>query len=114
MGHLRALALWAYARRELFLALYARGRTWAIRIGSFYAGFKILHHEIYESTSAEPILVFLGLWLCGIAPATFFDQLRRIGVSLQSELDKQTEDVRKGIPKAEVEATNKTEEGDKS
>lgn len=75
-------------------------RTWIVRLTSFAAGYKILHHEVYETDTSEPLLVFLGLWLCGIAPATFFDQLRRIGVSLQSELDKQTgKDAADGMPK---------------
>jgi hypothetical protein len=74
-----------------------------VRVASTYAGYRVLHHEIYETSTSEPLLVFLGLWLCGIAPATFFDQLRRIGVSLQSELDKQTgKDVGSDLPKPEL------------
>lgn len=92
----RRALLWCFARRAAL-------RVWAVRTASFAAGYRILHHEIYETTTSEPLLVFLGLWLCGIAPATFFDQLRRIGVSLQSELDNQTgKDVGKDIPKPEL------------
>lgn len=62
-------------------------RTAIIRVGSFYAGYRILHHEIYETDTAEPLLVFVGLWLCGIAPATLFDSLRRLGISLQNQVE---------------------------
>lgn len=92
----RRAILWVIQRRFAV-------RVWLVRVGSFYAGYRVLHHEIYETSTSEPLLIFLGLWLCGIAPATFFDQLRRIGVSLQSELDKQTgKDVGKDIPKPEL------------
>lgn len=100
----RRALLWCYAHRSGL-------RTSLVRLSSFAAGYKILHHEIYETGSSEPLLVFLGLWLCGIAPATFFDQLRRIGVSLQSELDNQIgRDAGAGLPRppgAELESETK-------
>jgi hypothetical protein len=74
--------LWCHARRKVINA-------WVVRGVSFYFGYRILHHEIYDQPSAEPLLVFVGLWLCGIAPATFFDQLRKIGVEVGSELAKE-------------------------
>jgi hypothetical protein len=71
--------LWLHARRKTINA-------WVVRVVSFFFGYKILHHEIYDQPSAEPLLVFVGLWLCGIAPATFFDQLRKIGLDVASEV----------------------------
>lgn len=61
-------------------------RMAAVRVASFYFGYRILHHEIYEIAHPEPLLIFLGLWMCGIAPATFFDGLRKIGQSAESAL----------------------------
>lgn len=97
MSWRRAL-VWLIERRN-------RTKTLVIRVGTFYAGYRVLHHEVYEASTSEPLLIFLGLWLCGIAPATFFDQLRRLGVSLQSELDKQTKEglLPEGDPKDEPE-----------
>lgn len=73
-------------RRQRLLAgvlwLHTRRRTvnaWVVRGVSFYFGYKILDHEIYSQGQADPLLIFLGLWLCGIAPATFFDGIRRMG-----------------------------------
>lgn len=69
--------------------LYARRRTfnaWVVRAVSFYFGYKILHHEIYETRTADPLFIFLGLWLCGVAPATFFDGVRKVGASVSAEL----------------------------
>jgi hypothetical protein len=73
--------------------MYARRRvvnTWFVRAVSFYFGYKILHHEIYEKQTAEPVLIFLGLWLCGIAPATFFDGIRKIA-GAESDMEHQAE-----------------------
>lgn len=74
--------MWLYARRRAL-------NTWVVRAVSFYFGYKILHHEIYEKQTAEPLLIFLGLWLCGIAPASFFDGIRRIGAPAESEVEHQ-------------------------
>lgn len=52
------------------------------------AGAVILYHEIWISDTAEPLLVFLGLWLLGIPPAVFFDGLRRVGQQAQSEVER--------------------------
>lgn len=56
-------------------------RRWVVRIVAFYFGYTILHREIYEVQHAEPLLIALGLWLCGIAPADMFDGLRKLGLS---------------------------------
>jgi hypothetical protein len=58
-----------------------------IRIASFVGGVLILHREIYEVQHPEPLLIFLGLWLCGIAPATFFDGLKKMGQEAKGTLD---------------------------
>lgn len=76
--------LWLHARRRVI-------NTWFVRAVSFYFGYKILHHEIYEKPTAEPLLIFLGLWLCGIAPASFFDGIRKVGAAAQSELEQKAE-----------------------
>lgn len=85
------LIVWAHRNRRTINA-------WVVRIVSFYFGYRILNHEIYGKQTAEPLLIFLGLWLCGIAPATFFDGIRQIGVSVQSEIEKQTSDMAKDAP----------------
>lgn len=78
------------ARQRFALVAYkaykGAGR-WAVRIGSFYAGYRILHHEVYETETAEILLVILGLWLCGIAPASFIDSLRRAATEAQGMMD---------------------------
>lgn len=75
---LLAGVLWLHRCRKTINA-------WVVRCVSFYFGYKILNHEIYGREQAEPLLVFLGLWLCGIAPATFFDGIRRIGAAASVE-----------------------------
>jgi hypothetical protein len=72
MDRVRAALAWIYRQRKLV-------RRWAVRIVSFYFGFKILHHEIYDVDSPEALVIALGLWLCGIAPADMFDGLRKLG-----------------------------------
>jgi hypothetical protein len=63
-------ALWLQSRRRMLNA-------WVVRAVSFYFGYKILNHEIYHADHTDALLVFLGLWLCGVAPATFFDSMRK-------------------------------------
>jgi hypothetical protein len=65
-------------------------RRWAVRVAAFYFGYKILHREIYEVDHVDPLLLALGLWLCGIAPADVFDGLRRIGDQVGKNIDKAT------------------------
>ena len=62
-----------------------RLRRWALRIVAFYFGYKILHRQVYEVDQAEPLLIALGLWLCGIAPADIFDGLRKLGDRVTTE-----------------------------
>lgn len=59
-------------------------RRWAMRLVAFYFGYKILHREIYGSGEADPLIIALGLWLCGIAPADIFDGLRKVGDKVTS------------------------------
>lgn len=66
---------WLHRRRRAVNA-------WVVRGVSFYFGYRILHHEVYSVQSTDPLLVFVGLWLCGIAPTSFFDSLRRAGVNV--------------------------------
>lgn len=62
-------------------------RTIAVRVGAFLAGVGVLYHEVFISTTAEPLLVFLGLWLCGIPPAMFFDGLRKLTDTAKGSLE---------------------------
>lgn len=48
---------------------------WAVRIASFYVGVRVLQHEIYQTETSEPLLLLLGLWLCGLAPAKVLDRI---------------------------------------
>jgi hypothetical protein len=77
-----------------------------VHMVSFVAGVMILKREIYDVQHPEPLLVFLGLWLCGIAPATFFDGLRKIGQQAQGQLDEATSQV----PKADRRTPTRPEE----
>lgn len=53
-------------------------RGLALRVGTFVSGLGILYHEVFLAQTSEPLLVFLGLWFCGIPPAMFFDSLRKL------------------------------------
>jgi hypothetical protein len=89
-------------RRKMLARLFISRRRvggWIAKVAAFYAGIRVLHHEVYETDTSEPLLVFVGLWLCGIAPASLFDQIRKIGASLQSELEQQMEQASSGAPK---------------
>jgi hypothetical protein len=59
----------------------------AIRLASLVGGLLILKREIYDVEHPEPLLIFLGLWLCGIAPAQFFDGLKKLGQEAKGSLD---------------------------
>lgn len=83
MDGVRAVAAWIYGQRK-------EVRRWIIRAVAFYFGYKILHREIYEIDSPEPLLIALGLWLCGIAPADIFDGLRKMGDDVGKSIDKAT------------------------
>lgn len=58
--------------------LLGRVRGGGVKILAFAVGVAILYHEIWIASSAEPLLVFLGLWLIGVSPASFFDELRKL------------------------------------
>lgn len=87
-----AAVTWLHGRRRAVNA-------WIVRGVSFYFGYKILHHEVY-ATNPDGLLVMLGLWLCGVAPTSFFDQLRKAGMS---------PDLPGGGPEAEAEGKNELE-----
>lgn len=74
-----------------------------IRLASLVGGLLILKREIYDVEHPEPLLVFLGLWLCGIAPATFFDGLKKIGQEAKGQLD----DAAGAAPKPELKSDDK-------
>lgn len=58
----------------------------ALRLGSLYVGYRILHHEIWEADTSEPLLIGLGLWLCGLPPALFLESLRKLANEAQGVL----------------------------
>lgn len=72
-------------RGRQVIAVFMKLRRWALRIVAFYFGYKVLHRQVYEVDQAEPLLIALGLWLCGIAPADIFDGLRKLGDKVQTE-----------------------------
>jgi hypothetical protein len=75
----RAL-LWLHRQRRSI-------NRWIIRAVSLYFGYKILHHEVYEVEHVEPLIFFFGLWLLGIAPASFIEGLKKVGVQAKSSLE---------------------------
>lgn len=83
MDGVRAALTWIYAQRKAI-------RRWIIRAVAFYFGYKILHREIYVIDHPEPLLIALGLWLCGIAPADIFDGLRKVGDEVGKNIDQAT------------------------
>lgn len=64
-----------------------RYRKLALRGLAAVAGAAILYHEVYIADTAEPLLVFLGLWLLGIPPALFFDGLRKMTGAVNESVD---------------------------
>lgn len=69
------------------MKLWPRLRAYTIRVVSFAGGILILHREIYEVPHPEPLLIFLGMWLCGVAPAQFFDGLKKMGQEARSGVE---------------------------
>jgi hypothetical protein len=64
-------------------------KTLAIRAGAFFAGVGVLYHEVFIASTSEPLLIFLGLWLCGIPPAMFFDGLRKLTEKAKSTMQEE-------------------------
>lgn len=91
MTRLWQAVLWLHVRRR-------KVNAWIIRIVSFYFGYKILHHQVYGVQSAQPLLVFLGLWLCGVPPALFFDGLRRLGADVTGAMQEGVTDTAGDAP----------------
>jgi hypothetical protein len=52
---------------------------------STVGGGLILYHEVYVSSTAEPLLVFVGLWLAGAPIADLLDKLRRLAGTVNDE-----------------------------
>lgn len=80
-------------QRRASLRKYLRGLTMAM------AGVAILYHEVWVADTAEPLLVFLGLWFVGIPPAMFFDGLRKVGEQAKSEMEEALTGDTKDVPK---------------
>lgn len=82
-----------------------KGPKWVsalVKLGSFVFGVLVLKHQAFDVTSVQPLLIFLGLWMCGVPPATFFDSIRRVGQSADDALAGMTT----GVPKAgEIDTT---------
>lgn len=81
MSRWQRVVLWASRQQKA-------ARAWIFRGVTFYFGYRVLHHEVYETETSEPLLIVFGLWLCGIAPATFLDSLRKGAAAIQSEMEK--------------------------
>lgn len=78
--------LWLHHRRKTI-------NRWVIRVVSFYFGYRILEHEVYEVEHVEPLIFFFGLWLVGIAPASFIEGLKKVGQQAKGALEEMAEDV---------------------
>lgn len=57
----------------------ARRRIVALAIKALMqvGGVAILYHEAFVAKSPDGLLIFVGLYLCGVPPAMFFDGLRK-------------------------------------
>lgn len=86
MRRLARAILWLHQRRKIV-------NRWIVRVVSFYFGYQILRHEVYEVEHVEPLVFFFGLWLIGIAPASFIDGLKKVGVTARSSLEDLAGDV---------------------
>jgi hypothetical protein len=89
---------WMWAQRRTALGRLSR-------VAAFIAGVAVLYHEIWIADSAEPLLVFLGLWLCGLPPAIFFDGLRKLGADAKGALTADTSGLpnTNGLPTAKAD-----------
>lgn len=59
----------------------------AIRVASTVAGGAIIYHEVVVAETAEPLLIFVGLWLSGAPIADFLDKLRRLALTQQDVVE---------------------------
>jgi hypothetical protein len=94
----RAL-LWLHGQRKTV-------NRWVVRVVSFYFGYQILHHEVYEAEHVEPLIFFFGLWLIGIAPASFVEGLKKVGQQAKGSLEEMAGEV----PGADEDAAPPTRE----
>jgi hypothetical protein len=81
-----------------------RLRTLVVRLGAFVSGVLVLYHEVFIASTSEPLLVFLGLWLCGIPPAMFFDGLRKLTEQAKDSLAETVEGL--DVPTKETHETD--------
>jgi hypothetical protein len=87
-----------------------RYRKLALRGVSALAGAAVLYHEVYISDTAEPLLIFLGLWLLGIPPALFLDGLRKITTATNAAVDEVAERVEQATGGVEVPGRRRDDE----
>lgn len=55
------------------------------RLASVAAGALVIKHEVYDTQSAEIVVIALGLWFMGVPPALWLDALRRASKTLDPE-----------------------------
>lgn len=55
----------------------------ALRVASAAVGGFILKHEVYDTESAEIIVIALGLWFIGVPPALWLDTVVRTKQALE-------------------------------
>ena len=65
-----------------------------VRVASFLGGVAIMYHEVWVAPSAEPLLVFVGLWLAGAPLADLLDQLRRLASQGLSSAEEDKDEAR--------------------
>jgi hypothetical protein len=66
-------------------SLFRRVAPLLVRGVSTLGGGAILYHEVYIAQTAEPLLVFVGLWLAGAPIADLLDKLRRLAMTVNDE-----------------------------
>lgn len=78
-------------------------RPWITRGAAFVAGVLILYHEVWVAENSELLLIGLGLWLCGIPPVMFLENVRRLGNEVRREIDETDATLRRQSSRKEDE-----------
>lgn len=81
----------------------ARLRPWVTRGPAFAVGVLVLYHEVWVAENSELLLIGLGLWLCGIPPVLFLEDIRRLGNQVRRELDETDATLRRQSSRKEDE-----------
>jgi hypothetical protein len=76
--------------------LFRRLTPFLVRAISTLGGAGIIYHEVWVADSAEPLLVFVGLWLAGAPIADLLDKLRKLADAPKVELPTAKDDPAKG------------------